>query len=113
MMRRAAITVLCVATSAAAEQTQPPDLMQLTGNQYEQLFEGDQETHDMGLMIFAKRVTEESNALPVHVICWPQGSTYVQGAKVVSAFMRNNPQFLNYRMRELVSASLIQTFPCR
>lgn len=67
----------------------------------------------LGLMVFAKRVTAQSDALPIHTICWPQGSTYEQGAKVIDIFIQTHPQFLNYSMRDLVAAALIQAFPCQ
>jgi hypothetical protein len=112
-MKRALLTLCMLPALAGAQTPAPPDLLTISGNSYELLFQDDAQTRAIGLMIFAKRLGAESDAKNPHFICWPAGSTYLQASKVIDMYMVNNPQFLNYSMHDIAAAALMTAFPCR
>jgi hypothetical protein len=85
----------------------------MTGNNFEAAFYGDPDMRSIGLMTLAKNVSVESNMAPIHFICAPPGVTYLQGAKVIDAFMNTHPEFLNMSMHDIAAGSLMMAFPCQ
>lgn len=108
-MKASFILAAALAAASAPAFAQAP----MTGNAFEAVFAGSPEDRMLYLAAIAKKVDEESQSASTHFICAPPGATYWQAAKVIDAYERNYPQYLNYPMHDIAATALMLAFPCQ
>lgn len=85
----------------------------ITGNGFEAAFDGYPDDRLLALATISKKISEESESASTHFICAPPGVTYMQAAKVIDAYERTYPQYLNYPMHDIAATALMLAFPCQ
>lgn len=108
-MKASIILAAALAAASAPALADPP----ITGNAFEAAFYGDPDDRLLALATVSRKISEESESASTHFICAPPGVTYMQAAKVIDAYERTYPQYLNYPMHDIAATALMLAFPCQ